>query len=99
MPIVSVSRWTINQEDAQQIMRDMAPILKQHGATEVSLGRVHTGQHAGQILAVTTYPNGETFGRAVDAQHKDENYRNLMRTAMEKGKLQDRTVILSEEVG
>jgi len=99
MPIVSVTRWKISQEDASQIARDIAPLLKQHGASEVRLGQVHTGEHTGQILAIITYPDGETFGRAVDAQAKDTTYQQHMNTARQKGQLLGRTVILAEDIG
>ena len=48
MPIVSVSRWRINPEDASRIVREVAPLLKAQGAARVTLGRIHAGQHAGQ---------------------------------------------------
>lgn len=97
MPVIAVSRWHINQEDAAQIMRDMAPLLKQHGASAVRLGRIHSGEHVGQILAAITFPDGEAYGRAIDTQSKDTGYKKLISTALEKGRILDRTVILAED--
>jgi len=108
MPIVSVSRWSINRDDASRIVRDVAPLIKNHGATNVTLGRVHSGgqgQDVGQTadgrqetIVVVTYPNWETYGRAMEAQHKDQQYQAQFATAQKLGTLLQRTIVITEEI-
>jgi hypothetical protein len=73
MPIVSVSRWKINPEDASRIVREVAPLLKAQGASRVTLGRIH----AGQSTVVTMYTGWEAYGKAMEGQHKDTKFQQL----------------------
>ena len=99
MPIVSVSRWKINPEDASRIVREVAPLLKAQGASRVTLGRIHTGQHAGQSTVVITYNDWEAYGKAMEAQHKDTKFQQLYGQAVKSGaELQERNVLSVEEI-
>ena len=52
MAITTVSRWKANQEDASRIAREIAPILKRHGALSMRWGTCHAGAYAGQMFVV-----------------------------------------------
>lgn len=99
MPITIVSRWQVPQDQGSQVVREAAPLLKNQGASRVTIGHIRTGEHAGQTIVAVQYDNWETFGRAMQAQHDDQTYHNLYRQAQQNGaKLQTRTVIATEEI-
>lgn len=114
MPIISVSRWSMNPEVASRLVRESAPLIKGHGATMVVIGRVVSGQsiQAGlsqqtgqtgqepqqEILLSVTYPNWETFGRAMEAQQNDTKLQEQHTTALKSGQLLQRSIIAAEEV-
>jgi hypothetical protein len=94
MPIVSVSRWKINPEDASRVVREVAPLLKVQGASRVTLGRIHTGQST----VVIAYNDWEAYGKAMEAQHKDTKFQQLYGQAVKSGaELQERNVLSVEE--
>jgi hypothetical protein len=98
MPIVSVSRWEISRDDAQRIIRDAAPRIKQHGATHVRLGHIHAGHITGQTIVEVTYPDWQTFGQAMQKQQEDQEYQSLLSGALQTGKLLNRTVLTVEDI-
>jgi hypothetical protein len=50
MAITTVSRWKGNQEETSRIAREIAPILKRHGAVSVRWGPCHAGAYAGEMF-------------------------------------------------
>jgi hypothetical protein len=99
MPILSISRWQIQQDQAAQVVREAAPLLKKQGASRVTLGHVRTGEHTGQTLIAVQYENWETFGSAMQAQHDDQQYHQAFRQAMQNGaQLKGRTILATEEI-
>jgi hypothetical protein len=98
MPIIAVSRWQIDPEQARQLVREGAPLLRQHGAQNVTIGMIRTGNHVGQTVVAVTFASHEAFGRSQEALHNDSNYQKIMDQAMQKGQLQDRTILTIEEV-
>ena len=96
MSIISVTRWEINQDQAQSILRDVAPLLKNQGAHTVSIGRIHTGPEAGNTIVSVTYENWEAYGRAMNAQQNDQNYQQRFQDAQKAGKLLGRTLVVAE---
>ena len=99
MSVVSASRWKIDPNEANQILRDAAPLLKQQGAQSVHFGRIQTGDHAGQVTVITTYASHEEFGRAMDKQRNDQQFQQLYARALKAGELLSRTVLHVEEIG
>lgn len=99
MPVVSVSRWQIDQNEALQIARDAAPMIKQHGAQTVSFGRIQTGDQAGQVTIVVTYANYEQLGQALEKARNDQQYLQLHTRALKAGRLISRNIVLTEELG
>jgi len=98
MPIIVVSRWQIKPDQARQLVREGAPMLRQHGAQNVYIGMVRTGAHSGQTTVAVSYQNWESFGRAQDVLHNDNNYQKIMDQAHQQGQLVDRVVISEEEI-
>jgi len=98
MPVISVSRWQITQDEARRIVRDAASQIRQAGAQSVTLGRITTGQNADQTVVAVTYENFETMGRAMQALQNNQQYQQRLNEARQKGQLLDRTVIEVEEI-
>jgi hypothetical protein len=114
MPIISVTRWNLDPQTAQQLVREAAPLLRQHGATRITLGRIHTGNNSGQTSLAVQYDNWESYGKAQEAQQRDQKYQQLYEQAQRGGHQQqqsqqgqhqqrmsallDRTVISVEEI-
>jgi uncharacterized protein DUF6854 len=98
MAIVTVSRWKGNQEQTLPLAREAAPILKKHGATSVRVGPCFAGPDAGQTYVAVTFPDWAAFGRAQQALSTDAQWRSLYAQASKVGELQDRSIIMAEEL-
>jgi hypothetical protein len=99
MPVISVSRWQINNRDeAQRIARDLAPTLKQHGAQSVHIGRITTGQHTGQTILSVRYENFEALGRALSQAAQDQQYHQRIDEIRKAGQIHERNIIVLEEL-
>jgi len=99
MPIVSVSRWQMDKNEALQIARDAAHLIKQQGAQRVEFGRIHTGTDAGQVAVVVTYQDFASYGQAMEKQRNDQQFQQLLERAQKTGRLQSRNVVITEEIG
>jgi hypothetical protein len=86
--ITATSRWKGNREDALRIGKQIAPILKNHGATAMRLGYCYSGEYTGQLLAVVNFPDWATYGRAMQAISEDSQYQGLLSEALKIAELQ-----------
>jgi hypothetical protein len=98
MAIVVVSRWKASYEQALPIARQGAAIIKRHGATSFRIGPCHSGPDAGQIYTAVAYPDWASYGRAQQALSADAEWQRLYGEALKIGELQDRSVIVAEEL-
>ena len=98
MSIVSVSRWTASPEQAMPIAKEVAAILKEHGAISVRFGPCFAGPDAGAVFVAITYPDWESFGAAQQALSADADWQRLYKEALEIGELRDRSLIVAEEL-
>lgn len=99
MSIVSVSRWQIDPEQGQQVIRDATPILKQHGATRVAIARILTGQNTGQTNVIVTYENFETYGRALEQERQDTKLQQIYKQAEQNGaRIRSRNIAAVHEI-
>ena len=98
MTITAVSRWKGNQEETSRIAREIAPILKGHGAVSVRWGPCHAGAYAGQMFAAIVFPDWTTYGSAMHALSEDAAYQRLYAEALKIGELQKRSVIVTQEL-
>jgi hypothetical protein len=98
MTIVSVTRWKVSAEQAMPLARQGAPILKRHGATSVRVGPCYAGPDTGRFYVATTYPDWTAYGRALQAMAADAEWQRLLAEAMKTGELQDRSLIVAEEL-
>jgi hypothetical protein len=98
MAIVAVSRWKGNLEQALPIAKEVAPILKAHGAVSVRVGPCYSGPHAGQLFVAITYADWASFGRGQQALATDPQMQRLYAQASKTAELQDRMVIVAEDV-
>ena len=98
MAITSVSRWKGNQEETSRIAREIAPILKRHGVTALRWGTCHTGAYAGQMFAALVFPDWATYGRAMHALSEDADYQRIYGEATKIAELQERSVLVTQEL-
>ena len=98
MAIVSVTRWKVGVDQAMPIAREGAPILKRHGATSVRVGPCHAGPDAGRFYVATTYPDWASYGRALQAMAADPQWQSIFTQALKAGEMQDRSIIVAEEL-
>src|ERR1700751_5055697 len=98
MAITTVSRWKGKLEDALPIAKEIAPLLKSQGATELRLGYCHSGQYTGQVYAAIIFSDWATYGRAMQALSEDPQYQRIYAEALKIADLQDRSVIVSQDI-
>ena len=98
MAITVVTRWKGNQEEGLRLAKEVAPILKRHGATMVRFGLCHSGAHAGQMSTATIFPDGATYGRAVQALSEDAQMQRIVAEASKVAELQERSVIITQDL-
>jgi hypothetical protein len=98
MAIVSVSRWKASAEQARPIARQVAPILKRHGAIAVRFGPCYSGADAGSVYVAITFPDWAGFGKTMQALSADADWQRLYGEALKIGELQDRSLIVAEEL-
>jgi len=68
-----------------------------HGADDMRMGQIQTGQYTGHWLIATFFANMEAFGKAVDAMSQDPAFMALAAEAP--GKLVSRTLIRGADIG
>jgi hypothetical protein len=98
MAIVVVSRWKGNHEQALPIGRQAAAIQKRHGATSFRFGLCYSGPDTGQLIVAATYPDWASYGRAQQGMAADAEWQRVLGEAMKIGELEDRSVIVTEEL-
>ena len=98
MSIVTVTRWKGSQDEALPIAREVAPILKKHGAVSVRFGPCYAGPDAGQLYIAITFPDWASFGRAQQALAADAQWQKLYAQALKIGELQDRSIIVAQDL-
>ena len=97
MTIVSVSRWKGDPADTR-LAREIAPVLKKHGAVSVRLAFCHSGAHAGQTFGVITYPDWASYGRAMQSLSADADYKRILGEMSKTFELQERYLSVTEDL-
>ena len=97
MAIVSVSRWKGNAQDTR-LVKEVAPILKKHGAVSVRLGNCTVGPYAGQVFTTLTFTDWAAYGRAMQGLNADPDYQRIYAEASKIFELQDRSIIVVEDL-
>jgi hypothetical protein len=97
MAVVSVSRWKGNPQDTS-LAKEIAPVLKKHGAVSVRLGNCFAGAYAGQVFGVISYPDWETYGKAMQSLTTDPEYQRIMTGLTSTFDLQERWLASIEDL-
>jgi hypothetical protein len=97
MAVVSVSRWKGNFGDTR-LAKEVAPVLKKHGALSVRLGSCHSGAYAGQVFGVITFADWESYGKAMQGLSTDPEYQRVYGDMTRTFELQERSVMSVEEL-
>jgi hypothetical protein len=98
MPVVIMSRWKGNMDQARPLARQVAVTLKEHGAVSVRLGPCYAGPHTGQVYVWVTFPDWATFGGAHQAFSADPNYARLFGEVSTIAEVQERSLIVAEDL-
>lgn len=98
MSITTVTRFKIDRQEAIKLAKDATPLMKQQGASGVRIGYCHSGEHCGHTLVVVTYPDWDTYGRAMTARAKDAAYQKLFAQVLKTGELLDRSIMEMTEL-
>ena len=97
MAITVVSRWKGNSQDTG-LVRELAPLLKKHGAASVRWGLCHAGANAGDLFAAIIFSDWATYGSAMQALSGDTDYQRIYTEASKIFELQERSVIVTEDL-
>src|SRR5436305_1610303 len=97
MAVVQVSRWKGNAADTR-LVKEIAPILKKHGAVSVRLGNCTVGPYAGQVFTVLTFADWAAYGRAMQGVNADPDYLRMYAEAIKTFELQDRSIMVVEDL-
>jgi hypothetical protein len=97
MAIVSVSRWKGDPENTG-LAKEIAPILKKHGAVSVRLGYCTAGAYAGQTFGVLTFPDWASYGRAMQGLSEDPDYKRMLGQLSKTFELQERSLMVTEDL-
>ena len=97
MALVSVSRWKGNGQDTR-LASQIAPVLKRHGAVAVRIGNCFAGAHAGQVFGVITFPDWETYGKAMQGLTADSEYQKILAELSSAFELQERSIMSVEDL-
>jgi hypothetical protein len=95
--IVTTTRWR-NADDIQTRLRDVAPLLREAGATNIAFGRILTGENTGQAVTIVSYPDHATFGTASGKLAANAQYLKQHAEAVKSAVLLNRTLSLVDEV-
>jgi len=97
MTVVSVSRWKGNSQDTSHA-KQIAPVLKRHGAISVRIGNCIAGAYAGQVFGVITFPDWETYGKAMQGLSDDPEYQKVLAELSSTFQLQERSIMSVEDL-
>jgi hypothetical protein len=97
MAVVSVSRWKGNAQDTR-LVKEVAPVLKKHGAVSVRLGNCTVGPYAGQVFTVLTFADWAAYGRAMQGLSGDSEYQRIYAEAIKTFELQERSLMVVEDL-
>jgi|SRR5215469_1635670 hypothetical protein len=96
MAIVVVSRWKGPSD--LSLARGAAPLFKKHGAITAYVGTCYSGQNAGQHEVALVYPDWEIYGNGMQTMAADPDYQRLLADAIAGFDLQDRRIIVSDQI-
>jgi hypothetical protein len=96
MAIVVVSRW--KGPNDQTLARSAGPLFKKHGAFSVRVGACYSGEHAGQGIVALFYADWAAYGNAMQTMVGDPEYQRLLADATSGFDLQDRSIIVADEI-
>ena len=98
MPITVVTSFKIDRDQALRLAGQAAPMMKRHGATTVRLGLCHSGAHTGTVSVVITYPDWQSYGKAVHGMYEDKAYQSLFAEVLKIGQLLDRSIMVMQDL-
>jgi len=81
-----------------QLRKEAAAVWKKHGAVSSRYGSIYSGAHAGHILAVITFPDWTTYGRAMQSISEDADWKRIMGELSKLSTIQERLLTVTEDM-
>ena len=81
MTITSILIFSIEPdkvEEAINAAKDARKLAMAHGAQDLRMGQIQTGQNTGDWLIASRFANMEAFGKALDGMSQDPEFQALM---------------------
>jgi len=78
--------------------REVAPLLKKHGALSLQVANCTVGTYAGQIFTVLTFRDWEAYGKAMQGLAGDAEYQSRYAEASKVFELQGRALMVAEDL-
>jgi hypothetical protein len=79
------------------LLKEEAALLKKHGAISVRGGRCFAGSYAGEVVCATTFPDWETYGKAMESLVEDGDYMRVYQEFVSRFQMTDRALVVGEE--
>jgi len=98
MAIVVVARWKGEFQKGLPLAKEVASLLKKHGALSVRAGNCHSGPHAGDIYTAVTFADWESFATGQTAMTSDPEIVKIYAEATTVLQLQERSVLVVEDL-
>ncbi len=98
MAITVVSAFKIDHAQGMRLAGQATPHFKRQGATMVRFGTCYSGPRTGAISVIVTYPDWQTYGKALHALSEDHGYQALLAEVMKVGELLDRSIMVTQEL-
>jgi len=96
MTVSTVSYWKGGKHEQMVAVASKAKaFFTKHGAERFQLNFVHAGPDAGQWVAVITYSNWESYGKAMQALTNDPEYQALLAQVSAISELTGRRIVVS----
>jgi uncharacterized protein DUF6854 len=80
------------------LAREAGPLVKKHGAVSVRIGYGFAGEYMGEVVLAATFPDWESYGRAMQSLTADPEYRRLLTEFTKMYQMVDRSIVIGEEV-
>lgn len=97
MPITVLSRWKGDLQNAK-LAKEIAPILKRHGAVSVRLGFLARWHACRGDLRGDRFPDWASYGRAMQAVWEDPEYKQILAELSKAFELQERSILVTEDL-
>ncbi|MCW5746036.1 MAG: hypothetical protein KIT36_07550 [Alphaproteobacteria bacterium] len=101
MTVTVVTRWTTKDVPAAtENAKRAKEFWMKHGALDVRLNQVFTGEFTGQYIMAQVFADMASYGKAQASAAGDRNFQKILATNVKVGaQLQEREILVSVDIG